>query len=62
MIDLRDVQAELSHARQVRLATEAAGCEMEALVLDMQNHAWHRVALADLIDASYDPHLFKRPN
>jgi hypothetical protein len=62
MIDLREVQAELSHARQVRLATEAAGCEMEALVLDMQNHAWHRVALADLIDASYDPHLFKRPN
>jgi hypothetical protein len=59
MIDLFDVQAELSHARQVRLAAEAAGCEMEALVLDMQNHAWHRVALAD---QSYDPHLFKRPN
>jgi len=62
MIDLRDVQAELSHARRVRLATEAAGCEIEALVLDMQNHAWHRVALADLVDAAYDPHLFKRPN
>ena len=32
--------------------------EIEALVLDMQNHAWHRIALAD--DA-YDPHLFKQP-
>jgi hypothetical protein len=62
MIDLRDVQAELSQARQVRLAAETAGCEMEALVLDMRNHAWHRVALADLVDESYDPHLFKRPS
>jgi hypothetical protein len=62
MIDLREVQAELSHARQARIAAEAAGCEMEALVLDMQRHAWHRVALADLVDASYDPHLVRRPN
>jgi hypothetical protein len=62
MIDLREVQAELSHARQVRRATEAAGCEIEALLLDMQNHAWNRVALADLIDAAYDPHLFRRAN
>ena len=29
---------------------------IEALVLDMQNHAWHRVAL---VDDEYDPHLFK---
>jgi 23S rRNA maturation-related 3'-5' exoribonuclease YhaM len=62
MIDLRNIQAELSNARQVRLKTEEAGCEIEALVLDMQNHAWHRVALADLVDAAYDPHLFARPN
>ena len=58
MIDLRDVQAELSCARRSRIAVEAAGSEIEALVLDMQNHAWHRIALAD--DA-YDPHLFKQP-
>ena len=35
---------------------ETAGNEIEALVLDMQNHAWHRVAL---VDDEYDPHLFK---
>jgi hypothetical protein len=62
MIDLRAVEDELSHARQARAAAEAAGCEIEALVLDMQNHAWHRVALVDLVDPSYDPHLFQRPN
>jgi hypothetical protein len=62
MIDLREVQAELSHARQVRRAAEAAGCEIEALLLDMQNHAWNRIALADLTDAAYDPHLLARPN
>ena len=59
MIDLREVQSELSCARATRIAVEAAGNEIEALVLDMQNHAWHRVAL---VDESYDPHLFKRPN
>ena len=59
MIDLSQVQAELSCARAARLAAEAAGCEIEALLLDMQNHAWHRLALAD---ESYDPHLFQRPN
>ena len=62
MIDLRELQDELTHARRVRLAAEEAGCAIEALVLDMQNHAWHRVALADLTDAAYDPHLFQRPN
>ena len=62
MIDLREVQDELSHARQARIAAEACGCEIEALVLDMQSNAWHRVAVADLIDAAYDPHLFRRPN
>ena len=56
MIDLREVQAELSHARASRIAVEAAEHEIEALVLDMQNHAWHRVALSD---ESYDPHLFQ---
>ena len=59
MIDRREVQAELSCARAARIAAEAAGCEIEALVLDMQNHAWHRVALSD---EAYDPHLFRRPN
>ena len=58
MIDLREVQAELSCARQARIAVEAAGSEIEALVLDMQNHAWQRVAL---VDDAYDPHLFKQP-
>jgi hypothetical protein len=62
MIDLREVQDELTHAREARIAAEAAGCELEALVLDMQNHAWHRVAVADLADGAYDPHLFRRPN
>jgi hypothetical protein len=66
MIDLQQVQAELTCARRARLAVETAGNEIEALVLDMhnlhmQNHAWQRVALVDaLIDESYDPHLFRR--
>jgi hypothetical protein len=59
MIDLQHVQAELNCARQARIAAEAAGCEIEALVLDMQQHAWQRLAF---IDEAYDPHLFKRPN
>ena len=57
MIDLREVQAELSCARETRIKVEAAGSEIEALVLDMQNRAWHRVAL---VDDTYDPHLFKQ--
>jgi hypothetical protein len=66
MIDLQQVQAELSHARRARMAVEAAGNEIEALVLDMhsqdwQSRDWQRVALVDaLIDDSYDPHLFRR--
>ena len=61
MIDLQQVQAELSCARRARLAAEAVGHEIEALVLDMQNHAWQRVALVDaLVDETYDPHLFQR--
>jgi hypothetical protein len=60
VIDLQQVQAELSCARQARMAAEAAGNEIEALVHDLQSHAWQRVALVDaLIDESYDPHLFK---
>ncbi len=59
MIDRREIQAELTCARQARLAVEAAGCEIEALVVDMQRQAWHRVAL---VDDTYDPHLFVRPN
>lgn len=63
MIDLREAQAELRCARASRIAVEAAESEIGALVLDMQNHAWQRVALVDaLMDESYDPHLFKRPN
>ena len=56
MVDLQQVQAELSSARRTRIAVETAGNEIEALVLDMQNHAWQRVAL---VDDEYDPHLFK---
>ncbi len=56
MIDLSHVQAELNGARRARLAVEAAGSEIEALVLDMQQHAWQRLAF---IDEAYDPHLFK---
>jgi hypothetical protein len=56
MIDLAHVQAELKGARRARLAVEACGNEIEALVLDMQRHAWQRLAF---IDESYDPHLFK---
>jgi len=56
MVDLQQVQAELSSARRMRIAVETAGNEIEALVVDMQNHAWHRVAL---VDDEYDPHLFK---
>ena len=59
MIDLRDVQAELSCARQARIAVEAAGSEIEALVLDMQQHAWHRLML---VDEAYDHHLVKVPH
>ena len=58
MIDLRDVQAELSCARRTPHRGRGAGSEIEALVLDMQNHAWHRLAL---VDDAYDPHLFKEP-
>ena len=59
MIDLSQVEAELNGARRARRAVEVCGHEIEALVLDMQQHAWQRLAL---IDESYDPHLFKRPN
>jgi len=59
MIDLQQVQADLSCARRARIAAEAAGVEIEALVLDMQRQAWQRLAF---IDEAYDPHLFKRPN
>jgi hypothetical protein len=59
MIDLSQVQAELNGARRARRAVEACGNEIEALVLDMQQHAWQRLAF---IDEAYDPHLFKRPN
>lgn len=57
MIDLREVQAELQHARETRVAVEKTEGEIEALVYDMQHHAWQRVALAD---ENYDPHLFKQ--
>jgi len=61
MIDLQQVEAELSCARRARLAVEAAEHEIEALVHDMQSQDWQRVALVDaLIDESYDPHLFQR--
>ena len=61
MVDLQQVQAELSCARRARIAVETAGNEIEALVLDMQNHAWQRLALVDaLIDETYDTHLFHR--
>jgi hypothetical protein len=59
MIDLQQVQTELNCARRTRIAVETAGNEIEALVLDMQKHAWQRVAL---VDEAYDPHLFKRPS
>ena len=59
MIDIAQVQAELDCARRARVAVEAAGSEIEALVLDMQQHAWHRLML---IDEAYDPHLFRRRN
>ena len=59
MIDFQQVQTELSCARAARIAVEKSGNEIEALVLDMQNHAWHRVALAD---EAYDPHLPQRPH
>ena len=63
MIDLREVQAELSCARAARAAVEASETEIEGLVLDMRSHDWTRVALVDaLLDDTYDPHLFKRPN
>jgi len=66
MVDLQQVQAELSCARRARLAVEAAEHEIEALVHDMQSQGWRkedwqRVALVDaLMDESYDPHLFRR--
>ncbi|MGB9367239.1 MAG: hypothetical protein WCE79_14620 [Xanthobacteraceae bacterium] len=61
MIDLQQVQVELKGARRARLAVETAEHEIEALILDMQGHAWNRVALVDaLADETYDPHLFKR--
>jgi hypothetical protein len=58
MIDFQQVQTELNCARQARIAVEAAGNEIEALVLDMQQHAWHRLML---VDEGYDPHLIETP-
>ncbi len=58
MIDLQQVQTELHCARRARIAVEAAGTEIEALVLDMQQHAWHRLML---VDEAYDHHLVKVP-
>jgi hypothetical protein len=61
MIDLQQVEAELSCARRARLAVEAAGDEIESLLHDMQSRDWQHLALVDaLIDDTYDPHLFKR--
>jgi hypothetical protein len=56
MIDFQQVQAELNGARRARLAVEACEHEIEALVLDMQNHTWQPLAF---VDETYDPHLFK---
>lgn len=58
MVDLQQVQTELHCARQARIAVEAAGTEIEALVLDMQQHAWHRLML---VDEAYDHHLVEAP-
>ena len=66
MVDLQQVETELSLARRARRAVEAAEHEIEALVHDMQSQSWQsrdwqRVALVDaLIDETYDPHLFHR--
>ena len=61
MINLREVEAELDHARTVRAAVEASEHEIEGLVLDMQGNDWKRVSLVDaLLDDTYDPHLFKQ--
>jgi hypothetical protein len=61
VIDLRQVQIELSGARRARLAVETAEHEIEAFVIDLQSDAWSRLALVDaLADDTYDPHLFKR--
>ena len=63
MINLQQVQTELSCARAARIAAEAAETEIEGWVHDMQSPAWPRVALVDaLLDETYDPHLFKRRN
>ena len=59
MINLQQVHTELACARRARIAVEAVECEIEALVTDMQNHAWQRVALSD---ETYDPHLFRQRN
>jgi hypothetical protein len=58
VVDLQQVQTELHCARQARIAVEAAGSEIEALVLDMQQHAWHRLML---VDEGYDHHLVEVP-
>jgi hypothetical protein len=61
MVDLQQVQMELDGARRARQAVQTAEHEIEALVLDMQNPEWQRLALVDaLSDDTYDPHLFKR--
>ena len=49
MVDLQQVQMELNGARRARLAVETAEHEIEALVLDMQNSEWHRLALVDAL-------------
>jgi hypothetical protein len=59
MIDLETAQSELNEARATRFAAEAAGEEMETLVLEMQQHHW---ALLAFVDEDYDPRLLVKPN
>jgi hypothetical protein len=50
MIDSKAVASELKHARTARLRAEAAWCEVEELLWEVQHSPryWQRLALVDV--------------
>jgi len=57
MIDSKAVASELKHARAVRLRAEAAWCEVEELLWEVQHSPryWRRLALVDIEDDEIMP-------
>jgi hypothetical protein len=62
MIDAMTVTHELEHARACRLAAEAACCDLEELLWEMQRGTaiWRRLALIEGTPAA-EPEAWPRP-